>query len=75
MGMYVCHDCLEKYSLTAGISGTNHAICEICGPLSNDWSVKFDVHFTHDIDRPIKVENLKQFIEDQLAEHANRHQM
>lgn len=67
MGMYVCDPCFQKYGLTDAPSGTGHAQCEICGPLNDDWDTKFDVHFTQDIDRPVMVDDPKQFVMDQIA--------
>ena len=67
MGMYVCDSCFQKYGLTDAPSGAGHAQCEICGPLSDDWETKLDVHFTQDINRPVMAVDNKQFVLDQLA--------
>ncbi len=69
MGMYVCLDCQEKHALRESMGATNRAQCEICGNLRDDWREK-DVIFTQNVDRPIMVTNAKQFILDELEDHA-----
>lgn len=70
MGMYVCIPHQQECKLSKGTGATNHAACEICGYLNDDWSTKFPVAFTHDVDRPFGEKDLKQCVIDQLARRS-----
>jgi len=66
MGMYVCVPHKEEHNLSEGMGATNHAQCEICGNVYGDWKTKIPVIFTHDIQRPILVDNPKEYVLNQL---------